>query len=121
LHKGLLELGDVVRRTMEDHYATFEANGIHLESRISSDLMQLSADATRISQVVSNLLGNAAKFTPKGGKVELTLEREGPMALLRVRDTGVGIAPEMIEHLFQPFTQAAQTLDRSRGGLGLGL
>ena len=79
------------------------------------------ADATRIEQVVGNLLGNAAKFTPHGGRVEVILEREGPTALVRVRDNGVGIDPDVVGRLFQPFTQAAQTLDRSRGGLGLGL
>jgi two-component system CheB/CheR fusion protein len=83
--------------------------------------MWLSADGTRIAQVVGNLLGNAAKFTPRGGRVDLSLEQEGADAVLRVRDSGVGITNEMLDRLFQPFMQADRTLDRASGGLGLGL
>jgi PAS domain S-box-containing protein len=121
LRRELLELGDLVRRTAEDHRAAFVENGIRFETRLAAEPMWLTADATRISQVVGNLLGNATKFTPPGGRVELTLGREQDAARLTVRDDGVGIVPEVLGHLFQPFTQAAQTLDRSRGGLGLGL
>lgn len=121
IQRERLELGDLVRRTIEDHRQTFVANGIQLESRLSSEAMWLSADGTRIAQVVGNLLGNAAKFTHRGGRVAVTLERDGDGAVLWVRDDGEGIEPEVLGSLFQPFTQARQTLDRTRGGLGLGL
>ncbi len=121
LQRDRLEFGDLVRRAVEDHRHAFVASGVRLEARLHSEAMWLSADGTRIAQVVGNLLGNAAKFTPRGGRVELTLEREAGAALLRVRDTGVGITPEELTRLFQPFAQATQTLDRSHGGLGLGL
>jgi PAS domain S-box-containing protein len=116
-----VELANLVRRTMEDHRATFVANRIDLEASIKSDPVWITADATRIEQIVGNLLGNAVKFTPQGGRVEVVLEKEDGAALLRVRDNGVGIDRDVVGRLFQPFTQAAQTLDRSRGGLGLGL
>jgi two-component system, chemotaxis family, CheB/CheR fusion protein len=97
------------------------ANGIDLQGRISTVPMWIIADTTRIEQVVGNLLGNAAKFTPRGGRVEVVLEKQESTAVLRVRDNGVGIDHDVVDRLFEPFIQAAQTLDRSRGGLGLGL
>jgi CheY-like chemotaxis protein len=74
-----------------------------------------------VVQVLSNLLGNAEKFTSRGGTVVVSLRREGNQALLRVRDSGAGIEPEVLSQIFEPFTQAPQTLERTRGGLGLGL
>src|SRR5262249_30735125 len=81
----------------------------------------VDADRTRIVQIVSNLLGNAEKFTPRGGSVTLSLERQGSRALVRVRDDGVGMEPEILKNGFQPFHHGPQTVDRSRGGRGLGL
>jgi PAS domain S-box-containing protein len=121
LHRERIELGEVVRRTMDDHRVAFEASGIALEGRFGSELLWVNADPTRLAQVLGNLLGNAVKFTPRGGKVEVRLERDQAQVVLRIRDTGVGIAAEVRGHLFEPFMQAPQTLDRSRGGLGLGL
>jgi anti-sigma regulatory factor (Ser/Thr protein kinase) len=80
-----------------------------------------SSDAGRLEQVVVNLLTNAAKYTDSGGSVWLTLQQEGEEAVLRVRDTGVGIAPEVLPRIFDLFTQAERSLDRSQGGLGIGL
>jgi CheY-like chemotaxis protein len=74
-----------------------------------------------LEQVVSNLLDNALKYTPPGGRVEVTILAEGTDAVLRVRDTGVGIPQDMLPRIFDLFVQANQTLDRSEGGLGLGL
>jgi PAS domain S-box-containing protein len=121
LRREPLELGELVRRTAEDHRAAFADGGICFTPRVSTEPMWLNADATRIAQVIGNLLGNAAKFTPRGGSVTLTLDREGGAAVLAVRDDGVGIVPEVLPQIFEPFSQAAQTLDRTRGGLGLGL
>jgi two-component system CheB/CheR fusion protein len=121
LHCERLELGDLVRRTMDDQRAGFESSGIALESRFDPGLFWVNADSTRIVQALSNLLGNAEKFTPRGGSVIVKLQREGALVLLGVRDNGAGIAPELLAHLFEPFAQAPQTMDRNRGGLGLGL
>jgi CheY-like chemotaxis protein len=81
----------------------------------------LDADAARLEQVVVNLLTNAAKYTDKGGHIWLTVQQEGDECVLRLRDTGVGIAPELLPHIFDLFTQAERTLNRSKGGLGIGL
>ncbi|MBI5508655.1 MAG: PAS domain S-box protein [Deltaproteobacteria bacterium] len=121
LQREKMELGDLVRRTVEDHRQSFIGAGVKLDSKLSTEAMWLTADATRIAQVVGNLLGNAVKFTPRGGRVELTLEPQGAAALLRIRDSGVGMSQAVVERLFQPFMQAEETLDRSRCGLGLGL
>ena len=79
------------------------------------------ADAARLEQVVVNLLTNAAKYTDQGGHVWLTVQQEGEEAMLRVRDTGIGIAPEVLPRIFDLFTQAERSLDRAQGGLGIGL
>lgn len=121
LQREPLELGGLVRHTMADHRPEFEARGIALEGHLAPEPLWADADATRLAQVIGNLLGNALKFTPRTGRVEVGLRREGDMAVLSVRDNGAGIAPQTRAHLFEPFTQAPQTLDRSRGGLGLGL
>ena len=81
----------------------------------------LYADPTRLEQVLVNLLTNAAKYTDPGGHIRVTVQQEGEEAVLRVRDTGVGIAPEVLPRIFDLFTQAERSLDRSQGGLGIGL
>lgn len=116
-----MELGDLVRRTLSDHRPSFEAKEIQLKSHLESELFWVTADSTRLIQILENLLGNAAKFTSRGGKVEVFMQREGPTVALSVRDTGIGIDPEVRQRLFQPFSQAPQGLDRAHGGLGLGL
>jgi CheY-like chemotaxis protein len=75
----------------------------------------------RLAQVLSNLLNNAAKYTPHGGSIRLALDLEGDDAVFRVGDNGIGISPEMLPKLFELFTQAESSLDRSQGGLGVGL
>jgi two-component system, sensor histidine kinase len=81
----------------------------------------VSADPTRLAQVITNMLDNAVKFTPSGGTVDVDVLREGQEAIVRVSDTGVGIAPEMLARVFELFAQVEQPLDRSVGGLGIGL
>ena len=81
----------------------------------------LHADSTRLEQVVVNLLTNAAKYTDEDGRISLTVQREGNEVVLRVRDTGVGIPPDLLPRIFDLFTQAERSLDRSQGGLGVGL
>ncbi|HVS36775.1 MAG TPA: ATP-binding protein, partial [Gemmataceae bacterium] len=81
----------------------------------------VSADPARLAQVLANLLNNAAKYTDSGGRIALTVEREGGEAIFRVRDNGVGIVAEMLSRVFDLFTQVERSLDRSEGGLGIGL
>jgi PAS domain S-box-containing protein len=121
LKLSVLDLGELARRVMDDQVATFEADGLELEGRFEAGPFWIKADPARVTQSIANVLANADKFTPRMGRVVVSLRREGTQAVLRVRDTGVGIAPEVLEHLFEPFAQAPQSLDRTRGGLGIGL
>ncbi|HEY3352090.1 MAG TPA: ATP-binding protein [Polyangia bacterium] len=117
-----VELDRIVRGVAADHRELFATHGIDLAVEVSGEPLLVYGDPTRLTQVVGNLLHNAAKFTPRGGRTVLALARgEGRTAVIRVRDTGAGIAPDTLALLFEPFVQADQTLDRSRGGLGLGL
>jgi PAS domain S-box-containing protein len=88
---------------------------------VPAEPLWLHADTARLEQVVVNLLTNAAKYTDSGGRIWLSVVREGDAAVLRVRDSGIGIAPELLPHIFDLFTQAERSLDRSQGGLGIGL
>jgi two-component system CheB/CheR fusion protein len=121
LQKERVDLADLVRRTVEDHADLLAERGVVLAERLGSEPLWVEADATRISQAVGNLLHNAAKFTSRGAQVEVALSREDGTAALRVRDEGVGISPHLLGRLFEPFTQGDESLDRNRGGLGLGL
>jgi PAS domain S-box-containing protein len=121
LQRERVDLCALVHRAAEDHRSVFEASGIRLETRTCEGPLHASGDPTRLAQVIGNLLSNAAKFTPRGGRVELSLTSEEGTATIRVRDDGGGISREVLDRLFQPFVQARATLDRSEGGLGLGL
>jgi PAS domain S-box-containing protein len=118
-----LELNEVVRRTLEDHRSVFEQHQLEVEPLVSPEPVHVRADWHRIAQVLGNLLTNAAKFTSVGGKVQVSVEKDpsAGQAVIAVSDTGIGISAEMLERLFQPFMQADTSLDRSKGGLGLGL
>ena len=121
LHRTHVDLEAVLRRTAEDHRPLFQRRELRLDVRLPGVPTTVDADPTRIAQIVGNLLQNAAKFTPSGGAVELSLERSAGRATVRVRDTGIGIAPQILQRIFEPFTQADDSLHRSAGGLGLGL
>lgn len=96
---------------------------LHHELNVSMppEPIWLNADAARLEQVLVNLLTNAAKYTDKGGRIKLTAQQEGNTAVLRVSDTGIGISTELLPNIFDLFTQAERSLDRSQGGLGIGL
>jgi two-component system CheB/CheR fusion protein len=96
-------------------------NGIELEVRAAAELPPVSGDHDRMTQVMVNLLDNALKYTPRGGRVEIITERTGDQSVLHVRDSGIGMPTELVPRIFDLFTQAPQTLERSHGGLGLGL
>jgi PAS domain S-box-containing protein len=121
LRREVIDLRAVVRRTVDDHRAAFDAAGVLLADDVPADPCPVDADATRLAQVLGNLLGNALKFTGRGGRVEVRLHGEGDTLRLVVRDSGAGVEPELQAQLFQPFSQGAQTLARAAGGLGLGL
>jgi PAS domain S-box-containing protein len=121
LRRAALDVGDLVRRTADDYRALMRERQLELEVSLPDREVSIDGDATRLAQVLGNLLSNAAKFTPAGGRVTLGVEERGGSAVVRVRDTGVGIADDLLPTIFDPFTQAEQTLARSEGGLGLGL
>jgi two-component system CheB/CheR fusion protein len=123
LQRERVDLSELARRIVEDHRAQFTAAGISVEERIEPGELYVQGDRTRLEQVVGNLLNNAIKFTGAGGSAVLSLNADARsgMAVLRVEDTGVGLRPEMLPLLFEPFVQDDRTLARSQGGLGLGL
>ncbi|MBI5548982.1 MAG: hybrid sensor histidine kinase/response regulator, partial [Deltaproteobacteria bacterium] len=123
LQKQPLELNELVHRTMEDHRALFEKSEVCLELAPAPEPIFVSGDWSRLAQVLGNLLQNAAKFTVRGGITRVIVSRDlqAMRAVIRVADTGAGMAPAMLSRLFQPFMQADTTLDRGKGGLGLGL
>ena len=88
---------------------------------LPSEPIRLDADPVRLSQVLSNLLNNAAKFTPRSGRITVSASLEGAIVVIRVRDTGVGIEPQMLPQLFQIFSQVGSPLERAKSGLGIGL
>lgn len=121
LSRERLDFAALVREVTEDRRPTFEAADIALTFDAPARPVEVFGDRTRLVQVVGNLLTNAAKFTRAGGLVDVQIAIDGGRARLVVRDTGVGIAPDLLARLFLPFSQAEQTIARSEGGLGLGL
>lgn len=98
-----------------------EAAGHELALRTPTDGLTIEGDRTRLVQVLANLLNNAAKYTPQGGRITLSVQRDGGYVAIRVADTGVGIPSEMLPRVFEMFTQVGTSLERSQGGLGIGL
>jgi PAS domain S-box-containing protein len=130
LQRQRVDLARLVRVAAEDHRAALEGAGLGLELDLPPTALWVEGDATRLAQVLDNLLSNAGKFTPPGGRVTVRLQGSlagapgscgGGRARIVVRDTGVGIAPDLLPRLFQTLTQADASLERSQGGLGLGL
>ncbi len=121
LHQEPIAVGVVVEHAVSTVRSLFDLRKHELTVSLPAQTIWLNADAARLEQVMVNLLTNAAKYTDRGGHVWLTLEQEGAEAVLHVRDTGVGIAPEILPRIFDLFTQAERSLDRSQGGLGIGL
>ncbi len=123
LRKERCDLAQIIRQTALDYRSIFDAGGLQLEVDVPEVPAWTVGDPTRLVQAVGNLLHNAHKFTDAGGKVTVSLEVEknGHAAVITVSDTGIGIERRMLAHVFDVFRQADQGLDRSRGGLGLGL
>ncbi len=116
-----MELASVVARAVETVQPLIEAQGHELTVSLPPESLLLDADPVRLAQVIGNLLTNAAKYTEASGRIKLTAQREAEEAVLRMRDTGIGIAPEMLPHIFELFVQVDHSATKSQGGLGIGL
>jgi signal transduction histidine kinase/ActR/RegA family two-component response regulator len=116
-----IRLGEVVRAVVDDTRPAIDAKRITLHAAIDDELGPIVGDGDRLRQVVWNLLSNAIKFTPEGGRVDIGLERVASHAVLAVTDSGPGIAPELLPHVFQQFRHHDSAAIREHGGLGLGL
>jgi PAS domain S-box-containing protein len=121
LRKEPLDLARVIDQAAEMVAPAVQGRGHNLTLALPHKPLRVEGDSTRLTQVVFNLLNNAAKYTDAGGKIWLTLERDGDRAVVRVRDNGSGMKADLVPKVFDLFTQGERSLDRSQGGLGLGL
>ncbi|SDF60721.1 MULTISPECIES: response regulator [unclassified Duganella] len=119
LNRLPLDLSALVGQTLETYRATGRSTDFELVQDL--DAGWIDGDSTRLEQITSNLLDNALKYTPSGGRVEVRTWTENDDVVLSVRDSGVGISAELLPHVFDVFVQGSSTLDRSQGGLGIGL
>ena len=121
LRPELVELGPIVGQAVEAAGSLYTVMRHELTVTLPDHPVYLNADRARLAQVIGNLLNNAAKFTDRGGHVWLTVSEEGRTAVIRVRDTGIGLTADQLPRIFDMFTQIDTTLERSRDGLGIGL
>lgn len=121
LRKQQMDIIDVVQHAIEISHALMEQSNHTFTIRQPDTPIIIDADSTRIVQIISNLLTNAAKYTPEGGTICLSIFQEGNEAVLSVRDSGIGIPPEHLPNVFAMFSQLKPALERSQGGLGIGL
>jgi len=121
LVKGPVEISMAIAVAVESCRPLLDERRHTFELNLAKDSLYVRADLTRLTQVLLNLLNNAAKYTDAGGRIQLTVAREDDTAVIRVRDNGTGIAPQVLPTIFDVFTQVDRTLDRAQGGLGLGL
>lgn len=121
LRKEQVEFASVVRSAVEATRPLIEANRHELHISLPPAPILLEGDLTRLAQVFSNLLNNSAKYTEPGGRIWLTVERQEAAVVATVRDTGIGIPGEMLSRIFEMFTQVDRSLEKARGGLGIGL
>jgi PAS domain S-box-containing protein len=121
LRKERVDLGQVVAHALEASEALIEAGGHQVEVDLPDPAPALEGDPVRLEQMLCNLLNNACKYTPAGGRIQLSARQEGAQVAVRIRDNGMGMSPEVISHIFEMFYQAHQTGDRRAGGLGIGL
>jgi PAS domain S-box-containing protein len=121
LRKESVAVSDVLRHALETCQPLVETKGHRLLVTLAEEPLRIFGDPVRLAQIAANIIGNAAKYTPPGGRIEVEAAREGEEAVLRVRDNGVGIAPEMMPHVFDLFAQTHDQTRLSEGGLGIGL
>ncbi|GGZ43099.1 response regulator [Asticcacaulis endophyticus] len=121
LRRERIDLQDVIKAALETSRPAIDAGRHEFSLDMPDEAIPVNGDLTRLAQVVSNLLNNAAKYTPDGGKIRLTLTRDGHEARIHVADTGLGIERDMLPKVFELFTQVERNLNLSQGGLGIGL
>ena len=121
LRKAQLALSELIKTAVEASTPLINAGRHELILDLPDAEVWLDADLTRLSQVISNLLNNAAKYTPEGGRIVVSAQRDGKEVLISVSDNGIGIPADMLPRVFDLFAQVRDNLDRSRGGLGIGL
>lgn len=121
LERSPIELGPVIDHALEACMPMIRSCGHEVTLKVEARDVCIDGDAARLEQVVSNLLHNAAKYTEPGGKIVLSTRQEGGTVVIEVSDSGIGIAPEMLDRIFDLFAQTEQSLDRPQGGLGIGL
>ncbi len=121
LRRTDLDITELTRRIAEDHRSLMSERGLQFGIETPNAAVWVNGDETRLAQVIGNLLQNAAKFTPEGGRITVSVTDLTDTVEVRVRDTGAGVDPELLAEIFNPFVQAKQSLARTQGGLGLGL
>jgi signal transduction histidine kinase/CheY-like chemotaxis protein len=121
LNVKAIQLISTIKAAVDSVHPMFEAKGVQLETVLNAASVRIVGDENRLQQVFWNLLSNAMKFTPKGGRVQIKVERIESQARIIVSDTGEGITPEFLPHVFEPFRQADGSITKGHGGLGLGL
>jgi signal transduction histidine kinase len=121
LRREILDVPSLVAQAAEATRPTLEARHHTFTTALTDEPLPVEGDTARLAQVLANVLSNAAKFTEPGGRVHLDVRREGAHARIQVTDTGVGIAPDLLPHIFELFTRFDKPVDRSASGLGIGL
>jgi signal transduction histidine kinase len=121
LRKQRIDLASILASAVETVHDRIEASDLRLTVTLPPDPVTLEADPVRLTQVFANLLNNACKYTPTGGSIDVTVRREGAQVSVSVRDSGAGIPPQMLDNVFNLFTQVDRSLERTTGGLGIGL
>jgi CheY-like chemotaxis protein len=119
LSRKRLDIATLVSSCLDTFRATGRTAGYDIDAQLAG--AWVDGDATRLEQIATNLIDNALKYTPAGGRIEITVVPIGEEVVLRVSDSGVGIAPDLLPHVFDVFVQGAISIDRSQGGLGIGL
>jgi signal transduction histidine kinase len=118
---GVVNVQQVVAAAIETSKPNVDGHRHALSVQLPAETLHVHGDFARVSQILSNLINNAAKYTPRGGRISVSAGREEDAVAFRVRDSGVGIPPEYLATIFDPFTQVDRSLARSNGGLGIGL
>jgi signal transduction histidine kinase/ActR/RegA family two-component response regulator len=121
LKRERVDFRSVLHSALETTRPLIESGAHELAVRLPQDPFPLDVDPTRVAQVIANLVNNAAKYTPTGGRIQLTAEAENGVLIVRVSDTGIGIPAEMLPRVFDIFTQVGRSVEQSQGGLGIGL
>jgi PAS domain S-box-containing protein len=121
LHQEVVELRDVLKSVIETHRQSAETARHQVTVSISAGPVHVSGDRVRLAQILSNILHNAVKYTPPGGRIGIALHTEDRQAVVSIRDNGMGIPAEKLEHIFEPFAQLDASYEHGDGGLGIGL